>query len=230
MTTPDPAGPLDLVDVDGDRIRFKLNRGHTTEPVEVWTAPRIDEPDVLDDDFDVRVALTLAQLRQIVAWGLLILGDGFADPPAAPSTSSPWAALTRTYTDEEQQMLNTLESAPYRVRSGTIDDDYQRGRAHALDDVARTLLPRLREAGRPYTDEELARVPSERRDQFLTEHAFLIDRRPCPVCGETLTAGDPVSTYSLDDRDGVFHLTVHERCAAQFLKDNAGAVPGWVGP
>jgi hypothetical protein len=84
--------------------------------------------------------------------------------------------------------------------------------------------------GRPYTDDELARGPSERRDQFLTDHAFLIDRRPCPVCGETLTAGDPVSTYSLDDRDGVYHLTVHERCAAQFLKDNAGAVPGWVGP
>jgi hypothetical protein len=89
----EPVEPLDLVDVDGDRTRFQLNGGHTTEPVEIAFAP--DDPDrqIPVDDLDVIAALTLAQLRQIIAWGLLILGDGFADPPATPSTPSPWAAL-----------------------------------------------------------------------------------------------------------------------------------------
>jgi hypothetical protein len=89
----EPVEPLDLVDVDGDRTRFQLNGGHTTEPVESTVRTRRPRPADTRRRPRRHRALTLAQLRQIVAWGLLILGDGFADPPAAPSTPSPWAAL-----------------------------------------------------------------------------------------------------------------------------------------
>jgi hypothetical protein len=79
----EPVEALDLVDVDGDRIRFRLHTGRTTEPVEVWTAPPDDEE---FGDWDTRAALTLVQASQVRDWLTHVIGD---------------APVGRPYTDEE---------------------------------------------------------------------------------------------------------------------------------
>ena len=51
--------------------------------------------------------------------------------------------MTAELTPEARQLLAEIRAAHHTVRGGAITDEYERGRVHALDDVARTLLPLL---------------------------------------------------------------------------------------
>jgi hypothetical protein len=156
--------PLEVTDVDGDRIRFRIDPG-APDPVLIETAG----PDDADDpDWQLRVNITRGQALQILGW----IGRATDLVPCHLPTCRHLAQAQagRPYTDEERTMLDAIRRAHHQVSNGAIDDEYQRGRAHALDDVARVLLPRLRAAEpQPYTDEELARTPSARRDTILAE-------------------------------------------------------------
>lgn len=87
--------PLDLVDADGDRIRFAITNARTTEPVEIAINGGDPDRQLPAEHLDVIAALTLDQLREIVAWGAHALG--ISTSVLAPALGQPHTA-DRTFT------------------------------------------------------------------------------------------------------------------------------------
>lgn len=79
--------PLDLVDADGDRIRFAAHTGRTDadSPIEVWLGGHDPEA-----DWSLEAALTLDQLREVLRWAQRVIGVANAAQ-----------TIGRPYTDEE---------------------------------------------------------------------------------------------------------------------------------
>src|SRR5919202_5778726 len=129
-----PEFDLELVDADGDRIAFRLNRTDPRDehPVEVWLGGHDPQP-----AWALEAALTRGQARQLAQW-LVDLDD---------------CVVARAEGPERRVVLDRGDAGPRPLLvSGTV----LQGLADELNAV------RAQRSGQPYTDEELARTPSAR--------------------------------------------------------------------
>jgi signal transduction protein with GAF and PtsI domain len=93
-----------------------------------------------------------------------------------------------------EEVLREIRASHRRASSGAIEDDYQRGRVHALDDVYRTLLYRIeRGEDADRLDEWSNSIAARISENFDGEEAqeAIIDRW-LDLVEERMRSADPV--------------------------------------
>lgn len=97
---------LDLVDADGDRIRFTVNPGRTDWPVELWIGGTTGT--ALDgctrcDGWELEGALSLEQLTELITWARGVL------PAPLPDVKRVFTWRDPVDGDESRVALYTLD-------------------------------------------------------------------------------------------------------------------------